>query len=252
MPRQRIRLSIVGLLAALTAAWLPAFAWAEDSAPTAQSSQAPVAPAPVQPPAAQAQSAPAPAAPATEPPAAPAAPAANAPASVPEAVKPGEPATPQSEGSTGETVEMAARPFAYIEGKADRDEIYGAILGSLGLVKRDMDKAGLKPSGRPLAVFVESDDSGFRYHAGFPLEAAPSDKASLSDAVKIGQTPSGKAMRFQHIGSYADIDATYDAITAYLDEKGIDAQDSFVEEYVNDVKDPDDPALEVNIYVLLK
>ncbi|MGA8713570.1 MAG: GyrI-like domain-containing protein, partial [Roseiarcus sp.] len=196
---------------------------------------------PVQPPAAQTQSAPAPAAP-----------AANALPSTPEAAKPGEPAPQQSEGSTGETVEMAARPFAYIEGKADRDEIYGAILGSLGLVKREMDKAGLKPSGRPLAVFVESDDTGFRYHAGFPLEAAPPDKASLSDAVKIGQTPSGKAMRFQHIGSYADIDATYDAVTAYLDEKGIDAQDSFIEEYVNDVKDPDDPALEVNIYVLLK
>ena len=149
-------------------------------------------------------------------------------------------------------MDLPARPFAYIEGKADRDEIYGAILGSLGLVKRDMDKAGVKPAGRPLAVFVESDESGFRYHAGFPLEAAPEGKTSLSDAVKLGQTPSGKAMRFQHIGSYADIDATYDAITAYLDEKGIDAQDSFIEEYVNDVKDADDPTLEVNIYVLLK
>jgi effector-binding domain-containing protein len=253
MPRKRTRLSIVGLLAALTAVWLPAAAWGEDSAPTAQSPPAPAAPAsPVQPPPAQTQSAPAPAAQGTQPPGAPAAPAANAPPSAPEAAKPGEPATQQSEGSTGETVEMAVRPFAYIEGKADRDEIYGAILGSLGLVRRDIDKAGLKPSGRPLAVFVESDDSGFRYHAGFPLEAAPADKASLSDAVKIGQTPSGKAMRFQHIGSYADIDATYDAVTAYLDEKGIDAQDSFIEEYVNDVKDPDDPALEVNIYVLLK
>ena len=49
-----------------------------------------------------------------------------------------------------------------------------------------------------------------------------------------------------------DIDATYDAITAYLDEKGVDAQDSFVEEYANDVKDADDPTLQVNIYVLLK
>ena len=56
-------------------------------------------------------------------------------------------------------------------------------------------------------------------------------KTSLSDAVKIGKTPSGKAMRFQHLGAYADIDATYDAITAYLDEKGIDAQDTFIEEY---------------------
>ena len=196
--------------------------------------------------------APAAPAPATQPSAASAAPPANAPPAAPEPGKPAEPPKSQSEGSTGEIVDLPARPFAYIEGKADRDEIYGAILGSLGLVKRDMDKAGLKPGGRPLAVFVESDDTGFRYHAGFPLDAAPEGKTNLSDAVKIGQTPSGKAMRFQHVGSYADIDATYDAVTAYLDEKGIDAQDSFVEEYVNDVKDPDDPSLEVNIYVLLK
>jgi effector-binding domain-containing protein len=162
------------------------------------------------------------------------------------------PAANPDDASTGETVELSARPFAYIEGKADRDEIYGAILGSLRLVKQDMDKAGIKPSGRPLAVFVASDDTGFRYHAGYPFEGPPEGKTSLSDTVKISQTPSGKAMRFEHLGAYADIDATYDAITAYLDEKGIDAQDSFVEEYANDVKDPVDPTLQVNIYVLLK
>ena len=162
------------------------------------------------------------------------------------------PAAKQDDSSTGEIVDLPARPFAYIEGKADRDDIYGAILGSLALVKQDMDKAGIKPAGRPLAVFVESDDAGFRYHAGYPIEPPPAGKTSLSDAVKIGQTPSGKAMRFEHQGAYADIDATYDAITAYLDEKSIDAQDSFVEEYANDVKDAADPSLQVNIYVLLK
>ena len=154
--------------------------------------------------------------------------------------------------STGETVDLPARPFAYVEGKADKDEIYSAILSSLSIVKSEMDKADLKPAGRPLAVFVESDDTGFTYHAGYPLPRPPEGKSSLSDAVKIGQTPSGKAMRFEHDGAYSDIDATYDAITAYLDDKGIDAQDSFIEEYVNDVKDPDDPTLQVNIYVLLK
>ena len=179
-------------------------------------------------------------------------PATTPPAAASEAAKPSEPAASSGEGSTGEIVDLPARPFAYIEGKADRDEIYSAILGSLGLVKQDMEKANVVPGGRPLAVFVESDDTGFKYHAGYPLEAVPDGKSSLSEAVKIGQTPSGKAMRFEHQGAYADIDATYDAITAYLDEKGVDAQDSFVEEYANDVKDGDDPTLQVNIYVLLK
>ncbi len=213
-----------------------------------------------------AQQAPAsPPAPAASPsaPAAPAAPstAPAKPAEAPSATNPAPAApgaaqspapAPAGEGSTGETVDLPARPFAYTEGKADKDEIYGAILNSLSVVKSAMDKADLKPAGRPLAVFVQSDDTGFTYHAGYPVAAAPEGKSSLTDAVKIGQTPSGKAMRFEHDGAYNDIDATYDAITAYLDDKGIDAQDSFIEEYANDVKDPDDPNLHVNIYVLLK
>jgi effector-binding domain-containing protein len=208
----------------------PATPPAAPSTPIAQSGQAPTA---------LADQAPGEAAPSQTPP--------PASSGTPRAAAP---ETKRGEASTGETVELPARPFTYIEGKADRDGIYAAIRGSLGLVKRYLDKAGIKPAGRPLAVFVEADDSGFRYHAGYPLETPP--QGSLSDAVKVGQTPSGKAMRFEHLGSYADIDATYDAITAYLDEKGVDAHDSFIEEYANDVKDAGDPTLQVNIYVMLK
>src|SRR5271165_5516740 len=84
----------------------------------------------------------------------------EAPATSPTAPSsaPAAPAASSGEGSTGEIVDLPAQPFAYIEGKADRDEIYGAILGSLSLVKHDMDKANVVPGGRPLAVFVESDD----------------------------------------------------------------------------------------------
>jgi effector-binding domain-containing protein len=243
-----IRFAVAGFLA-VAAAMAPRAGFAQQATPApAPAGAPPAAASPASPPAAQAPAAqvPSPAKPAE-------APSATNPApTAPEAGKPAEGAAPSGEASTGETVDLPARPFAYIEGKADKDEIYTAILGSLGLVKRDMDKANLAPAGRPIAVFVESDDTGFKYHAGYPLAAAPEGKSSLSDAVKIGQTPSGKAMRFEHQGAYGDIDATYDAITAYLDDKGIDAQDTFVEEYANDVKDPDDPTLQVNIYVLLK
>src|SRR5580693_3498513 len=219
---------------------------AQEQAPAAApSTPAPTSPSPA--PAAQAPAAPSPVP--TKPAEAPS--ATNPAPAAPEGANPAGPAT-SGEGSTGESVDLPSRPFAYVEGKADKDEIYSAILNSLSSVKQDMDKANLAPAGRPLAVFVDSDDTGFKFHAGYPLAAAPEGKSSLSDAVKIGQTPSGKAMRFEHQGAYGDIDATYDAITAYLDDKGIDAQDTFIEEYANDVKDPDDPTLQVNIYVLLK
>jgi effector-binding domain-containing protein len=239
-----IRFFVASFLA--IAAVVPHAGLAQEQAPAAApSTPAPTSPSPA--PAAQAPAAPSPV------PAKPAeAPSATNPApSAPEGANPAGPAT-SGEGSTGESVDLPSRPFAYVEGKADKDEIYSAILNSLNSVKQDMDKANLAPAGRPLAVFVESDDTGFKFHAGYPLAAAPEGKSSLSDVVKIGQTPSGKAMRFEHQGAYGDIDATYDAITAYLDDKGIDAQDTFIEEYANDVKDPDDPTLQVNIYVLLK
>jgi len=233
-----IRFAVAGFLA-VTAAIASHAAFAQQ----APAALAPAAPSPT--PATPAPAAPSPA------PAKPEAPSATNPApGAPGAAQPE--SAPSGEASTGEAVDFPPRPFAYIEGKADKDEIYSSILGSLSLVKRDLDKANLTPAGRPIAVFVESDDTGFRYHAGYPLTAAPDGKSSLSETVKIGQTPSGKAMRFEHQGAYGDIDATYDAITAYLDDKGIDAQDTFIEEYVNDVKDPDDPTLQVNIYVLLK
>ena len=238
-----------GLVRFVLASFLVAAAAMATHAGMAQQAPAPAAspPAPAAPPAAQA-----PAAPSTAPAKPTEAPSATTPApTAPGAAQSPAPA-PSGDNSTGQTVDLPARPFVYIEGKADKDEIYGAILNSLSVVKGAMDKADLKPAGRPLAVFVQSDDSGFTYHAGYPIAAAPEGKSSLTDAVKIGQTPSGKAMRFEHDGAYSDIDATYDAITAYLDDKGIDAQDSFIEEYANDVKDPDNPTLQVNIYVLLK
>jgi effector-binding domain-containing protein len=239
-----IRFFVASFLA--IAAVVPHAGLAQEQAPAAApSTPAPTSPSPA--PAAQAPAAPSPVP--TKPAEAPS--ATNPAPAAPEGANPAGPAT-SGEGSTGESVDLPSRPFAYVEGKADKDEIYSAILNSLSSVKQDMDKANLAPAGRPLAVFVESDDTGFKFHAGYPLAAAPEGKSSLSDAVKIGQTPSGKAMRFEHQGAYGDIDATYDAITAYLDDKGIDAQDTFIEEYANDVKDPDDPTLQVNIYVLLK
>ncbi len=201
---------------------------------------------------------PAPAAPASPTPAASAAPAPTpSPATSPTPAASATPANPEAtkpdeSGSMGETIELTSRPAATAEGKANRDEVFGAIAGSIDLIRTEIGKAGLKAAGRPIAIFLEADDAGFKYRAAIPLESIPEGKTQLSDAVKLGQTPVGKAMRFEHRGAYDDIDATYEAITAYLDEKGVDAQDMFIEEYLNDVKTPDDPNLQVDIFVLLR
>ena len=64
--------------------------------------------------------------------------------------------------------------------------------------------------------------------------------------------PAAKAIKFLHRGAYDEIDSTYDLITAYLDEKGLEAKNLFVEEYLTDTKDSDDASLQADIYVFLK
>jgi effector-binding domain-containing protein len=217
----------------------------------------PVSPAPAGPAATPSTNAPA-----TTPP-----PAANAPAPAPAAAPATPPAaatppastatpTPDAGGSddssSGQLLEMTAHPAAFIEGKANWSEGFSALTSALDQIKAELAKAGIAASGHPITVFTETDDNGFSYRAMIPIEKAPDGKAALSDAVKLGQTPAGKAMKFEHRGSYEDIDSTYEAITAYLDEKGLEAANLFVEEYLNEVKTPDDPNLQVDIYVLLK
>ena len=85
-----------------------------------------------------------------------------------------------------------------------------------------------------------------------PVETPTGGPGDLGADAKLGATPAGKAIKFQHRGAYDDVDSTYEAITAYLDEKGYDAQNVFVEEYLNDPKGADDTALALDIYVFIK
>jgi effector-binding domain-containing protein len=160
--------------------------------------------------------------------------------------------SPAPADNLGAVVELTTHPAAYIEAKATREEIYGAIMGSLAKIRDAATKAGLKLKGPAMAVFLTADDDGFTYRAMAPLESLPTPAPTLPEPIKLGQTPVGKAMKFEHRGEYDEIDSTYDAITAYLDEKGVDAQDVFLEEYINEPKSADDPNGQVDIYVLLK
>ncbi len=145
-----------------------------------------------------------------------------------------------------------ARPVASLAGTATWDQGFGSIMAAFEKVRTEMKTANLAAAGRPVAVFLETDDEGFKYEAMIPLAAPPGGGGAVGNGVRIGLTPTGEVLKFQHRGAYDDIDATYEAITAYLDEKGLNAANLFVEEYLNDVQGPDDNELAIDIYVFMK
>ncbi len=253
-------------------------AWAQGpTSPPAPAPSAPVAPAPkpgspapTAMPDAKAPAAvitpaqPAPATPAASPP-----PAAVPDGKVPDAKTPdakalGQDATPPAktqiepnaapgipDNATTENVNVPARPIAMISGQSSYDDAFKSIKTSLDAVVAAMAKAGLTASGHPITIFSEPDENGFKYTAGVPLAAKP-EKTDLGGGVSVGESPAGKAIKFQHRGGYEDIDSTYDVITAFLDAKGLQVGNPYIEEYLTDLKTPDDPNLQVDIYVFVK
>jgi effector-binding domain-containing protein len=157
-----------------------------------------------------------------------------------------------SDGYTPQAVDLLARPSVALSGTAEWDEGMRAVSDAIGRLRSEMSKAGLEPAGNPLAVFVETDDKGFRFEAMIPLAAPPEAAPGLPAGIRIATSPAGKTMKFEHRGSYDEIDSTYEAITAYLDEKGLEAQNLFLEEYLTLPRTSEEDGAQVDIYVFLK
>ncbi|MGO9236373.1 MAG: GyrI-like domain-containing protein [Methylocella sp.] len=149
------------------------------------------------------------------------------------------------------TLELTARPVAYVSANAEWANGFKSVMGEIAKVDAAVKKAGLTQAGHPFALFLATDDKSFQFEAMVPLAGKPEAK-DLSDGVKIGESPAGKAIKFLHRGAYDDIDSTYELITAFLDEKGLESQNRFIEEYLTDTAEPDDANLEADIYVFLK
>ncbi len=149
-------------------------------------------------------------------------------------------------------VTIPAKPAAVLSGTSTWDDGFASITKAFERVHEELKRAGIPAAGRPVTVFVQTDDLSFRYEAMVPIAQVPEGRLTLGNEVRFGVTPSGKALRFVHKGPYDDIDSTYETITAYLDAKGVIVKDVFIEEYATDPKDSADPNLEINIFAVPK
>jgi effector-binding domain-containing protein len=146
-------------------------------------------------------------------------------------------------------VTLPAKAAAVLAGTSSWDDGFDSLKGAFGTIEGALAKAGIKPSGRPVTVFVETDDIGFSYQAMVPVESAAASRPNLTPEIGFGRIPEGKAYQFVHRGPYETIDSTYETITAYLDAKGLVVKDVFIEEYLTDLTDRADDSLEINIFV---
>jgi effector-binding domain-containing protein len=196
---------------------------------------------------------PAPAAPASPAPAASASPTpapAASPSPSPSVAQTPAPAAPvQAADLFGESITLEARKVVVVKGQANWDSAFDTLIDSFKTLNALLDKQGIKRSGNLMIVYTATDDTGFTYLAEIPVEQDPKN---LGKDMSVGKSPEGKALKFVHRGSYDNMDNTYEAITNHLDDKKLEAKDTFIEEYITDPLKTAEDKLVINVYVPLK
>jgi effector-binding domain-containing protein len=149
----------------------------------------------------------------------------------------------------GEQITLEPKTVVIAKGNANWDSAFDTLIDSFKSLSALLDKQGIKRAGNPMIVYTATDDTGFTYLAEIPVEQ---DAKNLTKDMSMGKSPDGKALKFVHRGSYDNMDNTYEAITNHLDDKKLEAKDTFIEEYITDPLKTAEDKLVINVYVPLK
>ncbi len=160
------------------------------------------------------------------------------------------PAAPvQTADPFGEPFTLEPKKVVMLKGTANWDSAFDALIEAFKQLTALLDKDGVKASGNPMIVYTSTDDTGFTFIAEIPVDQ---DVKNLGKNMSMGNSPDGKALKFVHRGSYDNMDNTYEAITNHLDDKKLEAKDTFIEEYITDPLKTAEDKLVINVYVPLK
>jgi effector-binding domain-containing protein len=174
----------------------------------------------------------------------------KSPADSPAAAQTPAPAAPvQTADPFGEQITLTPKKVVVLKGNANWDSAFDTLIESFKTLNALLDKQSIPHTGNPMIVYTSTDDTGFTYLAEIPVDQEPK---SLAKDMSLGKSPEGKALKFVHRGSYDNMDNTYEAITNHLDDKKLEAKDTFIEEYLTDPLKTAEDKLVINVFVPLK
>jgi effector-binding domain-containing protein len=151
----------------------------------------------------------------------------------------------------GVDVTLTPRTIIYMKGNGSWDNALETLQDAFKSVYGFLDKQGIARTGPPLTIYTEFDDTNFTFQAAVPIAEAPKDPPKGD--IAVGQTPTGKALRFAYQGSFHQMEDTiYNAIPEYLDEKQLEPSGTFIEEYQTDPVTTPEDKFDISIFVLLK
>ena len=122
-----------------------------------------------------------------------------------------------------------------------RSPIYGEIAAYMG-------RNSIPFAGPPFAMYYNMDMDDLDVEIGFPVGKAEAGEGR----VKAGKLPGGRMATATHLGPYTSIEETYNTLTAFVGQQGLETESYMYEEYLNSPEDTPPEKLATSIYFILK
>jgi effector-binding domain-containing protein len=126
--------------------------------------------------------------------------------------------------------EIEKRATVVVRGETTPDKI-GEVHGELlHLVSAYLESKGVQPAGPPFGRFFDYTKEHVDMEAGFPV-VSPLDGEGR---VQTGELPAGKVAVTWHVGPYTTLSKAYAAMSAWMDEQGLESAGASWEVYWTD------------------
>lgn len=146
-----------------------------------------------------------------------------------------------------------AQPFVYVESASDKtqeDRVAQAILGASSYVQQFLSVRQSAQLGPRVVVLTRDDERQAEFRVGY-VYTGP----ALTDVVppvRVGETPSGKAAKFVHVGSPVKMQVSYAQLYAYLRAHRIQPNGLPWEVYVQPAVREDQSDARIEIFIPVK
>lgn len=146
------------------------------------------------------------------------------------------------------TIHLEERPYLYIEASAPMDptKVGEAMGAAYGRLSGFLAQHGIAPTGQPISVYYGYDPNTMTFRAGMPVSADDAGKAEGD--IKADVLPSGEVFHFTHVGPYAKLRDTYQAVEDQVKATGKGLGTPTWEVYVDDPAETPEEKLRTDIY----
>ncbi len=141
-----------------------------------------------------------------------------------------------------------AQPYLYVDREVDYDgpKIAEAMGSAFGEVFGFIGQNAITPLAMPMSVYLVMDHSRLRFRGGVLVSAE--DAARASGNVMADSLPAGDAMCATHVGPYANLNQTHQALWNHMKEQSIEAAMPVWEIYADDPQEVAEDKLRTDIF----